>query len=270
VNGAAIFDRARSTSKNLANWAFEAGRVLTFVYNQIENETTLDDNLQAVWSFDERRGRLGMKSNLKLSFATVLAVGAMLSLVGTARANLVANPGFDLDSPGSQTAPLDWSLTPATAGADFFVGPGPVYGAFSSPNSANFGATSTFDDELSQVLATTAGQAYSISFELAHTDTDTANDFSVQFGGTTIFSLLNAPAFGYTLETFTATATSSSTTLAFFGRENPSWYDLDNVSVGAVSATPLPATWTMLIAGFIGLGLCAYRGTKSATAIAAA
>jgi hypothetical protein len=35
-----------------------------------------------------------------------------------------------------------------------------------------------------------------------------------------------------------------------------------SVSSINVSATPLPSTWTMLIAGFIGLGFFAYRGTK--------
>ncbi len=38
-----------------------------------------------------------------------------------------------------------------------------------------------------------------------------------------------------------------------------------------VSATPLPSTWTMLIAGFVGLGFFAYRGSKkNAAALAAA
>jgi hypothetical protein len=202
----------------------------------------------------------------------VLAAGAMLSFGGSARANLVANPGFDLDSPPSETAPLDWTLTQASAGSDFFVGPGVIVGSVSAPNAANFGATSSFDDELSQVLATTAGQTYTISFELAHDDSDLANNFSVGFGGVTVFSLIDAVGFDYTLETVTAIATSSSTTLAFFGRENPSWYVLDNVSVNAsANATPLPATWTMLIAGFLGLGFIAYRGSKkNAAALAAA
>jgi hypothetical protein len=31
---------------------------------------------------------------------------------------------------------------------------------------------------------------------------------------------------------------------------------------GSVTVTPLPSTWTMLIAGFVGLGLFAYRGTR--------
>jgi len=38
----------------------------------------------------------------------------------------------------------------------------------------------------------------------------------------------------------------------------------------AVTATPLPSTWTMLIAGFLGLGFFAYRGTKKNTAAIAA
>jgi hypothetical protein len=43
-----------------------------------------------------------------------------------------------------------------------------------------------------------------------------------------------------------------------------------NWSLTAV-ATPLPSTWTMLIAGFVGLGFFAYRGTKkNAAALIAA
>ena len=39
---------------------------------------------------------------------------------------------------------------------------------------------------------------------------------------------------------------------------------------GTLAATPLPSTWTMLIAGFLGLGLFAYRGTTNRSAAAAA
>jgi hypothetical protein len=45
----------------------------------------------------------------------------------------------------------------------------------------------------------------------------------------------------------------------------------DSYSVGysgsvSVSTTPLPSTWTMLIAGFVGLGFFAYRGSKKGAA----
>ncbi len=43
-----------------------------------------------------------------------------------------------------------------------------------------------------------------------------------------------------------------------------------NLEFGSVTATPLPSTWTMLIAGFLGLGFIAYRGTKSRHAAVAA
>jgi hypothetical protein len=38
----------------------------------------------------------------------------------------------------------------------------------------------------------------------------------------------------------------------------------------AVSATPLPSTWLMLLSGFVGLGFFAYRGTKKDSATLAA
>jgi len=45
----------------------------------------------------------------------------------------------------------------------------------------------------------------------------------------------------------------------------------DSIAIGSVSATPLPSTWTMLIAGFVGLGFFAYRGSKkNAAALSAA
>jgi HpiC1 cyclase len=43
--------------------------------------------------------------------------------------------------------------------------------------------------------------------------------------------------------------------------------NFDNVSL---TATPLPSTWTMLIAGFVGLGFFAYRATKKGSAAVAA
>jgi hypothetical protein len=64
-----------------------------------------------------------------------------------------------------------------------------------------------------------------------------------------------------------------SDTFAFQGNTNPSEWYVSNVTVTgnpAVSATPLPSTWTMLIAGFVGLGFFAYSGTKKGCAAIAA
>jgi hypothetical protein len=100
---------------------------------------------------------------------------------------------------------------------------------------------SIFDDEISQDLATTAGDTYTITFELAHDSTNDQNDFSVLFGGTTVYSLVNSAAFPYTLVSVTGTATSSSTTLSFLGREVPAWYELDDVSVSLPNGANLVA-----------------------------
>jgi hypothetical protein len=184
-------------------------------------------------------------------------LGLMIPVLG--QANLVTNGSFDANSPASQTAPAGWTLTLAASGADFFVGSGPGFGALSAPNSANFGSTGNFDDVLSQTLATQVGQTYTVDFWLAHDDSDSGNDFSASFGGTTLLSLVNTNSFGYTEYTFNATATGSSTVLSFAGRENPAWYDLDNVSVNG-TATPEPSSYFLvLMIGLAGMFVVARR-----------
>jgi hypothetical protein len=52
---------------------------------------------------------------------------------------------------------------------------------------------------------------------------------------------------------------------------SPQYFVMDDVTYNAnLSATPLPSTWTMLIAGFIGLGFFASRRTKKGSAAIAA
>jgi hypothetical protein len=199
----------------------------------------------------------------KISIAAILAAGSMFSLTGPASANLVTNGNFDADSPPAQTAPFGWTLTRAPSGSDFFIG-GNDFGGFSPPNSANFGATGAFDDTLSQVLSTIAGQTYTISFELAHDSTNTENDFSASFGADQILSLTNTASFGFTLFTATAVASSGSTTLSFSGRENPAWYELDNVDVEGATAVPEPGSLAIFGAALFGLGMFSWRKRKAA------
>jgi len=201
---------------------------------------------------------------LRMKISNVLSILAILTLwliaVPAQASNIVLNGNFDANSPAAQTAPVDWTLIPAASGSDFFVGAGPEYGAYSDPNSANFGAVGSLDDTLEQVLPTTPGQGYVLDFFLAHAETDEANDFSVYWNGTQVLSLVNEADFGYTEYTFNVTATSSFTTLEFVGREVPSWYDLDNVSV--TSAVPEPTSLLLLGSGLAGIGLAAWRRKK--------
>jgi hypothetical protein len=127
------------------------------------------------------------------------------SLVVPTQANIVQNGDFDANTPAGGTAPLDWTFTPAASGSDFLSVPG-RFGAHSltPPNSANFGAIGVFDDTLSQSLPTVTGATYTLTYELAHADTDSANDFSASWNGAVIpgSALVNTAEFGYTLYTF--------------------------------------------------------------------
>ena len=54
-----------------------------------------------------------------------------------------------------------------------------------------FGAIDEFDDEISQVLSTVAGQVYPVSFQLGFNVPSGPQDFHVTLGPTTIFSEVN-------------------------------------------------------------------------------
>jgi hypothetical protein len=59
-------------------------------------------------------------------------------------------------------------------------------------------------------------------------------------------------------------------TLQFVVNNDGSYYDDSTALTATISSTPLPSTWTMLIAGFVGCGFFAFRGTKKNAALAVA
>jgi hypothetical protein len=95
----------------------------------------------------------------------------------------------------------------------------------------------------------------------------------VTWDGNTIFSelgpFLSSSLNVYQNFIFDVVGTGSDT-LVFTSVNDPAYTYLDNVSLTATTATPLPSTWTMLIAGFLGLGFFAYRGAKKNTSALAA
>jgi hypothetical protein len=91
------------------------------------------------------------------------------------------------------------------------------------------------DGSLSQTLATTPGQTYTLEFWLANVSSG-PNDFSAHWGSTTEMALVNQNAFGYTEYVFDVTAASTSTLLQFDYRQDPTQWRLDNVSVTAGAA----------------------------------
>jgi hypothetical protein len=62
----------------------------------------------------------------------------------------------------------------------------------------------------------------------------TPNDFSASFAGVTFYTVTNAGAFPYTQFMGNITATGTSSLLDFAARQDPSYWNLDDIDVHAV------------------------------------
>jgi hypothetical protein len=177
----------------------------------------------------------------------VIIIVAMLMLfglqAGIASAGLV-NGGFET---GDFTG---WTLTNVDLANDFvFVA---NTGTQHSGNyEALLGKTGSVGS-LSQTFATTAGQAYTVSFWMAN-DMPGTNSYQVLWNGQVqnVANLANANAFGYTEYKLSAIAgAGNSSTIAFNFQNDPSTFHLDDVSV---TQTPIPAAALLFGSGLLGL-----------------
>ena len=171
--------------------------------------------------------------------ASVLSMAAPAladpSACGQVKDNLVQNCGFETGT---------WAGWTYTGGTDpWFM----IRGVPGDPHSGNdgalFGAMGT-DDTLSQVLATTSGATYTISFWLSNHLSDPGGaDLEVYWDGTELLDA-SSLAFAYTQFTFTVTGTGNDT-LAFSGRQYSSIYRLDDVVVVAAVPEASSGLWVM-------------------------
>ena len=151
--------------------------------------------------------------------------------------NLVANGNFATGDFTNWT--LGGNYTDTTYGPEIFIDTDAEGG---STHAAGMGSVGS-DGTLSQTIATTAGQTYTLSFWLQNEASGT-NDFKAIWNGQTLLSLTNAAQSGYTQYTYTVTATGGTTTLEFSAANGPSQWDLDNISLtanGTSTTTPPPA-----------------------------
>jgi hypothetical protein len=199
------------------------------------------------------------------SIIATLFIGGLLS-GGTANANIVEDGGFEsapsigLDTLAPHSFGDGWSET-AGYGAILNSGDGqgvPYDGTQFAYLDAGYGLNT-----LAQTLMTSVGQTYTVSFYVADTY---PNLLEVTFGGTVLFDG-TAPTNGnsspsdYVLETFTATATSTSTVLAFSGQYNAGGEgtNLDDVSVTPLASTPVPEPSSLVLFGAAVTGLTTLR-----------
>ena len=192
------------------------------------------------------------RTSLVLAALVLTAAAAPTTALAT---NLVLNPGFET---GDFT---DWN---ATAANDLFVGTGSNY-AHSGTYGAQLGTVGS-EGSLSQLIATTPGASYDVSFWF-NEHAGPTNEFSASFAGDTFVSLTNYNPDGNGWEQFSQviTASSSSSLLSFTERQDPGYQGLDDISVSAV---PLPGSVGMFGSALLGLVGVASTRRKSARVVA--
>src|SRR6266568_3514952 len=101
---------------------------------------------------------------------------------------------------------------------------------------------------ISQMLATTPGASYVLSFSLGSPDGLTPNEFLVSWNGATLFDQTNLPAIGWTNLQFSVTATGSTAIVQFGFQDDPTYLSLDDISLAppvSVQFTASPTNGTV-------------------------
>ena len=214
-----------------------------------------------------RKSHFRHLSNLALCFVAAVALAV------PAHAGLISDGGFEaaaanIYSPGAIGD--GWTVLSGTIEIlNTSAGFGAAHGGV---NYADLNYSNTVNS-LSQMVATTIGQNYIVSFWLG--DDVGGDPVTVSFGGATLFNA-NTPAglgdgadnYQFQLYSYNVTATSASSSLTFTSN-----YTFPGGGIGAViddvnvvtasSTVPEPATWIAVTAGLLGLGIAGARRRRA-------
>ncbi len=180
----------------------------------------------------------------------------MAAVVVTSLSGIPAMFGAGLVNGGVETGDLTgWTrLSDPSAGAFTYTAPNLTGGLLPHDGSYFF----TFSNSapsvsgISQTVATTLGQAYTLSFWFTTaTNADASNEMKVKWNTTTLIDQVNFASMGavYTGYSFQVSGTGSDT-LSFSGYQNHGYNGLDSIALDVSNAaTPEPSTF--------GLGLAA-------------
>jgi PEP-CTERM motif len=199
-----------------------------------------------------------MKSSLSnaLAIAAISAGALFFAGVPKAHANQLVNGSFET---GDFTGWVQFGNTGFTGVSNTFSSVNPQDGnwqAFFGPVGSDGGISQSFFD--------TAGVTYTASVWM-YSFGGTPNDVSFSIDNIPFFAAVNIDPQPYTQYTTTFVGTGLDI-FTITQRNDPSYQLIDNASVTAV---PEPATWAMMILGFVGVGLLAYR-RRNKSALSAA
>jgi hypothetical protein len=160
-----------------------------------------------------------------------------------ARANLIANPGFETTD-----------ITGWTNSGAVFVTCDPAL-AHSGTCAAGLPSQSSSPIALTQSIATVAGGAYDLDFWFRHAPSNSTTTFSVSWDGNVIFSEVGGAATSYTDPAFAHLIATTGTTLLEFKVVSTGFFNyfLDDVTL--VQSVPEPGTLVLLTLGLGGLAI---------------
>ena len=243
-----------------------------FPRDAVCSELTLQRSADQFGSdLDQSIWRIHMKRHLM-----AIAAATSIGLCTGANAAVFQNGSFELGITNiGQFATLNAGDNSSITGWTVGTGNIDYIGTYwtSADGNRSLDLNGTVPGSISQTFDVVSGQTYSVTFFVAGNPAGgpavktltTSADATVVLSsfdttGKTLTNMGWTPvSFLFTATGSTETLTFQSTTTADFGnRDYPTAFGpaLDNVSVTAV---PEPSTWAMMILGFLGLGVLAYR-----------